>query len=174
MFSGKSTELLRLIRNGEIAKKKTVLVKYAGDTRYSDEEICTHDRVKRDSYTSIKLYDTYNLHKDEFDNSNQIGIDEGQFFPDLVEFAEEMANKGKRVIIAMLDGDFSRNEFKVNKIEKLLAICDDFKKLRAVCAFCGKEDSAGFSKRTVDSKETELIGGEEMYKASCRKCYLTN
>ena len=37
-----------------------------------------------------------------------IGIDEGQFFPDIVEFCEEMANAGKTVIVAALDGTFQR------------------------------------------------------------------
>ena len=47
-----------------------------------------------------------------------IGIDEGQFvwsrspilwqFPDLVNFCETMANAGKTVIVAALDGTFQR------------------------------------------------------------------
>ena len=37
-----------------------------------------------------------------------IGIDEGQFFPDLVPFCERMANAGKTVIVAALDGTFQR------------------------------------------------------------------
>ena len=37
-----------------------------------------------------------------------LGIDEGQFFPDIVPFCEEMANAGKLVIVAALDGTFQR------------------------------------------------------------------
>lgn len=40
-----------------------------------------------------------------------VSIDEGQFFPDVVEFAERCANAGKVVIIAALDGDFRRKPF---------------------------------------------------------------
>lgn len=40
-----------------------------------------------------------------------IGIDEGQFFPDVVEFCEEAANQGKIVVIAALDGTFERKAF---------------------------------------------------------------
>lgn len=173
MFSGKTTELLRLIRRRECAKLKSVMIKYANDTRYSDGEICTHGGERHTAHPSKNLHDTYNDHKEEFDKAHQIGIDEGQFFPDLVEFAEEMANEGKVVIISMLDGDFSRNDFGINKIQKLIAICDDFKKLRAVCQFCNKE-GAPFSKRIVDSNEKELIGGAEKYRAACRKCYHEN
>ena len=35
-----------------------------------------------------------------------IGIDEGQFFPDLVAWCEQMANSGKIVLVAALDGTF--------------------------------------------------------------------
>jgi hypothetical protein len=37
-----------------------------------------------------------------------VGIDEGQFFPDLVEFSEMAANAGKIVLIAALDSTFQR------------------------------------------------------------------
>jgi superfamily I DNA and RNA helicase len=37
-----------------------------------------------------------------------IGIDEGQFFPDLVAFSEKAADCGKVVIVAALDGTFQR------------------------------------------------------------------
>lgn len=37
-----------------------------------------------------------------------LGIDEGQFFPDIVPFCEDMANAGKLVIVAALDGTFQR------------------------------------------------------------------
>jgi len=40
-----------------------------------------------------------------------VAIDEGQFFPDIVEASEELANSGKVVIIAALDGTFQRKPF---------------------------------------------------------------
>ena len=44
-------------------------------------------------------------------NYDVIAIDEGQFFPDIVDFSEELANKGKVVIVAALDGTFQRKPF---------------------------------------------------------------
>lgn len=35
-----------------------------------------------------------------------IGVDEGQFFPDVTQFCEDMANMGKMVLVAALDGTF--------------------------------------------------------------------
>ncbi len=46
MFSGKSTELLRRVRRYSVANHRCLLIKYKADTRYSDENLSTHDRCK--------------------------------------------------------------------------------------------------------------------------------
>lgn len=98
---------------------------------------------------------------------NVIAIDEGQFFPDLVEFAEKLANEGHVVIVAALDGTFQRKPF--GSVLELIPLAEKVDKLSAVCIDCGKE--AAFTRRTVESNEIELIGGEECYKPVCRKCF---
>lgn len=42
-------------------------------------------------------------------------------------------------------------------------------KLNAVCVYCANE--AAFTKRIVESREIQLIGGDEMYKPVCRPCF---
>jgi len=49
--------------------------------------------------------------KDLWKPYDVIGIDEGQFFTDIVEFAEEFANHGKIVIISSLSGTFLRGSW---------------------------------------------------------------
>ncbi len=98
-----------------------------------------------------------------------VAIDEGQFYPDLIEFSEQAANLGVHVMIAALDATFQRKPF--GSICELLPMAEKVTKLTAICEFCGKE--ASFSKRIVKSQEVELIGGEESYKPVCRKCFLT-
>ena len=44
MFAGKSTELLRRVQKHRISGKKCLFIKYAADTRYSQECIATHDK----------------------------------------------------------------------------------------------------------------------------------
>lgn len=96
-----------------------------------------------------------------------LGIDEGQFFEDIVEFCERMANAGKMVIVAALDGTFERKAF--GKVLELIPLAESITKLDSVCVDC--KHSASFTKRLCDSKETELIGGSEIYKPVCRGCY---
>ena len=43
MFAGKSTELIRRVRKYRAARKQVLVVKYAADTRYSENDLATHD-----------------------------------------------------------------------------------------------------------------------------------
>lgn len=103
MFSGKSTELMRRVRRFQIAQYKCLVIKYAKDTRYSNS-FSTHDRNTMDALPACMLRDV----TQESLGVAVIGIDEGQFFPDIVDFCEMMANEGKTVIVAALDGTFQR------------------------------------------------------------------
>jgi thymidine kinase len=45
MFSGKSSELHRVVRRYQIANKRCLVANYAADNRYSEEQVtATHDR----------------------------------------------------------------------------------------------------------------------------------
>ena len=79
MFSGKSTELIRRIRRSMYAKLSCVVVKYKFDTRYSVEEMATHDKqlIKAIPCTSLQEVES------ELAKYQVIGIDEGQFFKDV-------------------------------------------------------------------------------------------
>ncbi|KFQ63463.1 Thymidine kinase, cytosolic, partial [Pelecanus crispus] len=96
-----------------------------------------------------------------------IGIDEGQFFPDIVEFCEMMANAGKTVIVAALDGTFQRKAF--GSILNLVPLAESVVKLNAVCMECYRE--ASYTKRLGAEREVEVIGGADKYHSVCRACY---
>lgn len=72
------------------------------------------------------------------------------------------------MIVAALDGDFQRRPFKT--IINLYPLCEKIEKLHAVCRSCG--GLASFTFRTILNSEIEVIGGEDIYKAVCRVCYL--
>ena len=79
MFSGKSTELQRRIRRFKIANKSCVVVKYIFDTRYASKEMATHDKTLMEALPAKTIGDIFSELKDY----EVIGIDEGQFFPDV-------------------------------------------------------------------------------------------
>lgn len=163
MFSGKSTELMRRVRRFQVAQYNCLVVKYAKDTRYSDTGMATHDKNTMDAVSANCLADVRPLAM----KACVIGIDEGQFFPDTVAFAEEMANLGKIIIVAALDGTFQRKAF--GNILSLVPLAESVVKLHAVCMQCYKE--AAYTKRIGAEKEVEVIGGADKYQAVCRKCY---
>jgi thymidine kinase len=163
MFAGKSTELLRRMKRFQVAKKKCLYIKYLHDTRFSKDCIATHNNeqiaaVPCDNLTDLeKFLDSYDC----------FGVDEGQFFPDIISFCEKAANMGKIVVVAALDGTFQRKAF--GSICELIPMCEDVTKLKAICMLCQKE--ASFSKRITTSVDTVDIGGSDKYVAVCRTCF---
>lgn len=164
MFSGKTTELIRRLKRYQIANHKCLIVKYAKDVRYDIEGIATHDKQTLPATAVLKMAD---IKASTLNSYSVIGVDEGQFFPDLVPFAEQMADKGKIIIVAALDGDFQRKSF--GDILGLVPLAESIDKLKAVCMMCFQD--ASFTKRKGSETEIEVIGGQEMYLAACRACY---
>ena len=164
MFAGKTTELLRRIERAELGRKRCCVMKYAKDKRYSVEKVSTHDYSMREAIPCSELMP----HFDECITYDVIGVDEGQFFPDIVEFADKLAYNGKVVIVAALDGTFQRKPF--GHVLELISKCESLTKLTAVCKVTGND--ASFTKRTVQSNELELIGGAESYTAASRSAML--
>lgn len=139
-----------------------MVVKYVKDTRYSRDKCCTHDMQRSDARSAARLCEV-----EDADDYDVIGVDEGQFFPDLVEFCETEANHGKTVIVAALDGTFQRKPF--GRVLELVPLAESVTKLSAVCMICRKD--AAFSRRLGRETAVEVIGGEDKYMAVCRSCY---
>ena len=167
MYSGKTTEILRIVNSLKHINEIPIIIKPKIDDRYSLDKICTHNKQEYECQTLEDL--------SEFNNniSNKyIIIEEAQFFKDLLFFViDQVEIKGKNVIVVGLDGDSDRENF--GEIHKLIPLCDDITKLKAYCSQC-KDGTLGiFSKRISDSKEKVLVGSEGDYIAVCRKCYLS-
>ncbi len=103
MFSGKTTELLRRLNRDSIAGKKVILIRNNIDKRV----ILTHDNM---SFNRVKVIISDNLSEMDVSYYDVIGIDEGQFFDDLIA-ANQWANKGKNIIIAGLDATSEQKPF---------------------------------------------------------------
>eukprot|EP00762_Andalucia_godoyi_P000692 ANDGO_05408.mRNA.1 Thymidine kinase len=163
MFAGKSTELMRRIRRYNVAKKRCVLIKFKADTRYSAECMATHDRQTIAAKGALTLAEV----ETDVEHVDVIGIDEGQFFPDLVPFCEKHANAGRTIIISALDATFQRKAFP--NVAELIPMAESVEKLTAVCMKCSR--AASFSKRISAECEVNIIGGADKYVSVCRACY---
>ena len=69
-------------------KHRCMVVKYAKDTRYSDDRMSTHDRRMMEARSCATLADL----RDDWRHVDVIGIDEGQFFADLLPFCVAAAS----------------------------------------------------------------------------------
>ena len=95
MFSGKTEELIRRMKRAKFAKQKVEIFKPSLDTRYSEEDVVSHDKNTIRS-TPIDSSGAILLLASDID---VVGIDEAQFFDDgLVEVCNQLANNGVRVI----------------------------------------------------------------------------
>ena len=84
-----------------------------------------------------------------------VGIDEAQFFDEaLVQIAENLANEGRRVVIAGLDLDYLGKPFE--PIPHLLAVAEYIQKNLAICVICG--NPADRSQRLVRGGDRVLVG----------------
>jgi len=184
MFSGKTTELMRRIKKFRIAQKKCAIVSFKEDMRFreiitdkSSESLLTLKNNVMEKKLSTHDKNIFNVNFkvknigsifDELMKYDIIGIDEGQFFDDITQYSEILANEGKIVLIASLSGNFKREPF--GDIKNLMAKCEKIDLLSAVCTKCFSHN-ASFSYRLIDDKKEKLIGGQNFYTAVCRLCY---
>lgn len=164
MFSGKTEELIRRLKRAKFAQQRIEIFKPALDTRYSEEEVVSHDSnsipsTPIDSSASILLFSS---------DKDVVGIDEAQFFDEgLVNVCNQLADNGIRVIVAGLDMDFKRIPF--GPIPALCAIADEVTKVHAICVKCG--NLAYASHRTGKSEKRVFLGEKADYEPLCRECY---
>jgi thymidine kinase len=165
MFSGKSEELIRRLRRAQIARQRVQIFKPIIDGRYSREHIVSHSDMRIDA----ELVDNASAIVEKLDDRTEVvGVDEGQFFDQtLVDVSNQLANTGKRVIIAGLDTDFLGRPFE--PMPQLLAVAEYITKTLAICMRCGSP--ANQTQRLVASKDRVVVGGAGAYEARCRRCF---
>jgi thymidine kinase len=166
MFSGKSEELIRRLNRARIARQKVQVFKPSIDNRYSVEEIASHSGM---THISKPVMTAKELLAQIDDDTEVIGIDEGQFFDmEIIDAVNDLANNGKRIIIAGLDQDFMGKPFE--PMPQLLSIAEFITKTHAICVKCGA--TANYSQRTFESEERVEVGATGKYEARCRKCFI--
>lgn len=172
MFSGKTGELLRRIKDAVHAGLKCQAFKHGLDERYSTNEIVSHDDERwpcTTVFTAAQL-----LQRVHFDAA-VITVDEVQFFKDerqLLVAARTLARRGQRVILSGLDMDYLKQPF-----EWMLLLDQDFDVSHkfAICTECGRP--AQFTQRVITQEqlpytdERIVVGGLELYEPRCADCH---
>lgn len=165
MFSGKTEELIRRLNRAIIARQKVEIFKPVIDNRYHREHIVSHNENSIRS-TPVNFASDMLLLAGECD---VVGIDEAQFFDNsIVEVCNQLANSGKRVIVAGLDMDFEGRPF--GSMPYLLAVAEFVTKVHAICARTG--ELASFSFRLTENDQQVMLGEKKEYEARSRKAFL--
>ncbi|WP_349408840.1 thymidine kinase [Pseudalkalibacillus sp. SCS-8] len=171
MFSGKSEELIRRVRRATFGKQKVQVFKPLLDDRYSKEEVVSHNGT---SIIALPVKDSAEISNIVSFDTEVVAIDEVQFFDEeIVEVIQQLANSGKRVIVAGLDQDFRGEPF--GFVPDLMAVAESVTKLHAVCLVCGSPASR--TQRLIDGKPASyndpiiLVGASESYEPRCRHCH---
>jgi len=172
MFAGKSEELIRRVRRAVIARRQVQVFKSHLDARYA-------------GLYSVTTHDGLTVEAEPVDNSEQIArgwragtevvaVDEAQFLDGgIVVVANDLADRGVRVILAGTDVDFRGLPF--GPMPLLMCAAEVVDKLHAICVVCG--GPASRNQRLVDGKPapwespTIMVGGMESYEARCRHCH---
>ena len=168
MFSGKTDELIRRLIRARIAKQKVQVFKPAIDVRYAAEKVTSHAGA---DFDAIPVEKSADILKKLDSDTTVVGIDEAQFMDaEVVAVAHELAEHGKRVLIAGLDLDFRGEPF--GPMPLLMSKAERVDKLHAICMVCG--DDASRTQRLVNGKPARyddpvvIVGASEMYEARCR------
>lgn len=176
-----TTELMRVIHIDAAMGERVLYINHAMDTR-SEDCVSTHSSILKTSTDEITYISSSTLKDVNVTGYSVIGIDESQFFDDLVEAVTEWVDGlGKRVIVVGLSGNCVRKP--MGHILELIPLATEVHLLHSMCKRCaerGERVKAPFTKRLgkqLDdpSKITaESIGGADKYVSLCRKCYLSD
>lgn len=173
MFSGKSEELLRRVRRAMIARRTVQVFKSQLDDRYGGiQRISSHDGREIEARPVSSSRDVAEFVDPD---TEVVAVDEVQFMdPGIVDVANDLADRGARVIVSGTDMDFRGLPF--GPVGALLAVAEKIDKLHAICVVCG--DLATRNQRLIDGRPapaegpTIQVGGLESYEARCRAHHL--
>ena len=133
MFSGKTTELVRIYNKYTGCYVPSVVINHSSDKRYDASKMSTHNKIMIDSINTDCLVKTI---VPLLDSIKVFIINEGQFFNDLCEAIKLLLKNNKVIYVCGLDGDFKRNKF--GKILDIIPLADDLVKLKGICSICKK------------------------------------
>jgi thymidine kinase len=176
MFSGKTTELLRIMDRELIAKRNSLLFKPKIDNRYSEESVINHNGfgkeaiIAEDSDHIFEVFSNLDAEKKVIN----IFIDEIQFFDSSVlNIINKLKQLGINIYVSGLNQTYKGDPFPFkdnnNHIGYLMAMSDYVISIDAVCNVCGNKATKTY--RIGSDTETVIVGGQDKYQARCVNCW---
>lgn len=173
MYSGKTEELIRRMRQVMIARQPCRIFTPRLDTRYSEQHVASHTGARLEAVPISSIREVLANAEDV----QVIALDELHFLEDgaseILEGCQALADRGLRVIVAGLDQNYRAEPF--DGMMQLMAVAEQVDKLYAICVRCGA--FATRSQRLIDGQPapadapTLVVGGLDLYEARCRRCY---
>lgn len=185
MFSGKSSDLLRDIHEYvDVMNKikgstfKAVIINHSCDLRDISKAgiLSSHSTCDKKPSELIEMIKTSKLEDvyEKLKEATYIGIDESQFFEDLVPYVKKLVLDGKYVHCSGLISDTNMDKF--GNLPDLFPFADDIIQNKAFCMSCVEEKSynrgmnASFNKWLGPiSKDDKIVVGDKLYAPVCRK-----
>jgi thymidine kinase len=173
MGCGKTIDLLKTAYNYEERGQKVLLFTASKDTRNGVGKIKTRVGLERDAIAIDDNMDIYKYILTYPQKIDCILVDEVNFLKkEHIDSLSDVVDFLKIPVMCYgLRSDFLTNVFEGSK--RLLEIADSIQELKTICE-CGRK--AIINMRISDGKvvtegEQFLVGGNESYKAVCRRCY---
>ena len=162
MGSGKTIDLLKVAYNYEERGKECLLIALSTDTRYGVGKItCFKDTNIYEYVNSLEKKPDCIL----VDECNFLTKKQVRELSDIVDLLDIP------VICYGLRSDFKCELFEGS--EALMAIADKIEEIKTICE-CGRKATVNMryiNGKVVTNGDKIVIGGNDMYKAVCRKCY---
>lgn len=161
MFAGKTTKLIELAQN---TTHNSLVIKPSYDTRYTNDNIIvTHDNF------SIHAFSLHSFQNAEtiIPKNKDLFIDEAHLFEndDVFEFIYNRMHH-QNIVISTINGTDKQQPNTI--VSQLLPYSSQIYHLLAKCDYCNAD--ANFSVKHNKASSSTIIGGKEMYYASCFDC----
>lgn len=168
MFSGKTTQLCRIVARARASSCPVQVFVPVRDTRTRQDTLTTHDGLL---LSARSLPDVSMILLAVEPATKLVVIDEGHLWGDtLPAVVRCLLRQDLDVVVGGLDLDWRREPFHI--MTALLAMASRVERRVAQCTECG--EPAEFSQRLTTQTERIVIGGADVYAPRCAECFQTD
>lgn len=165
MFSGKTDEMIKRLREAKITGYKVQAFRFDVDEEYLKNNDTSHSGNKLDAVCVKEVQQIKELLEKD---TSIVAIDDAHFFSDeIAPFVQSLADKRIRVIVAGLNMNSLGEIF--GPMPTLMAQAEELLTCQAKCMVCG--ESASFTQRLINGEPIVVVGASELYEARCRNCH---